>query len=163
MRKKRECAAKRAAKEMGDDGEGATVHATYYICAHDGCGHMAPQSCGPRIMLKHEGRYQLHKEHYEQHGHNCKRCIELTENGEWGPHGGRDDYMCGHIGCGYYSSSPRPGMCCECVLCGGRVLSETSVFFLFVSFVSARGRRCAYRFVCAALQRTANKPSTATK
>ena len=80
----------------------------YYICSHSGCDHVVPASAGKKLMLRHEARFREHKEHYESCKSSCLRCIDLVQTGEWTDAGGRDDFVCRHIGCGYYSSSPRP-------------------------------------------------------
>ncbi|KNC51545.1 uncharacterized protein AMSG_07445 [Thecamonas trahens ATCC 50062] len=81
----------------------------YYICSHHGCQHVVPIDLGERLMHRHEARFKEHAEHFAQHSETCLRCKSLVEAGEWSATGGgRDDFMCRHLGCGYYSSSPRP-------------------------------------------------------
>lgn len=87
-----------------DRGRKAKVQ-EYYVCEHLGCGLMTTDA---RQMHQHQRRYQLHAYHFREHGSACPLCVELVASKEWTSEGGgRDDYLCRHIGCEYFSSSTR--------------------------------------------------------
>ncbi|KNC46630.1 uncharacterized protein AMSG_03067 [Thecamonas trahens ATCC 50062] len=76
----------------------------YYECQHTGCGML---SLDPRQMAGHERRFGLHSQHVAECGGDCPRCRDLFEAEEWTIDGGRDDHICRHANCEYFSSSPR--------------------------------------------------------
>ena len=75
-------------------------------------------------VLNHEGRLKLHEKHFEQclskgarmgsksgPASSCAACVTLLGSGEWSVTAagvkGRDDFVCSHYGCDYYSISSR--------------------------------------------------------
>lgn len=79
---------------------------TIYTCRHTGCGAIG---FDPKQVLNHEGRLGLHLDHFARESDGCPACEELVALGDWSAASmtGRDDFVCRHDACHYYSLSSR--------------------------------------------------------